>query len=94
MMPDPGTTSLGTKVSQFLTKPVAYLQVQLQSEDHKVPTAMTNVLEFLTAPRSSAVQKPAPDGECEIVIFPGVRRERCEGSFKQPARASSAERSV
>lgn len=61
---------------------------------HKVPTAMTNILDFLTAPRSSADPKPAPDGDCEIIIFPGVRRERREGSLDHPTRVSSAERSI
>ncbi len=55
---------------------------------------MTNVLDLLTQHRKNAPRKPAQDGECEVIIFPGVRRERCENSFEYPTRASGTERSV
>ena len=55
---------------------------------------MKNVLDFLTLYNKSAPRKPAPDGECEVIIFPGVRRERCESSFDYPTRASGTERLV
>ena len=56
---------------------------------------MTNVLNFLIPPRKSTPEKPAADdGNCEVIIFPGVRRERCEGTFEYPTRVSGTERLV
>ncbi len=55
---------------------------------------MTNIVKFLTPPGKHVTQTPSPETDCEIVIFPGVRRERCEGAFEYPARASGTERSV
>lgn len=55
---------------------------------------MTNVLDFSTQNRKSAPQKPASDGECEVIIFPGVRRERGENLFEHSTRVSATERSL
>ncbi len=54
---------------------------------------MTNVLDFLTLHRKSAPRKPALDGDCEVIIFPGVRRERRETPIEHSTRASATERS-
>lgn len=54
---------------------------------------MTNVLDFLTLHRKSAPKRSASDGECEVIIFPGVRRERRENLFEHSTRVSATERS-
>lgn len=44
---------------------------------------MSNVLSFSDAPRVVTASRRRPgEGECEVVIFPGVRRERRD-SFDQ-----------
>jgi hypothetical protein len=54
---------------------------------------MTNVLSFEDAPRVVSARKQVPaTGQCEVVIFPGVRFERrtdepCESPDNKATRA-------
>jgi hypothetical protein len=48
---------------------------------------MSNILDFSKAPRVVEPRRPNSGGRCEVIIFPGVRRER---KPEQPVKDSAA----
>lgn len=49
---------------------------------------MSNILSFVATPRKDQQRQVADQVSCEVVIFPGVRRERWDNTSDQQSQAS------